>query len=280
MSFAIACMSGSFKGVFVHGVLTALEEAGVRADAYACASSSTLPAACAAAGRVRDAGAGNWAELAAASAGMSEVVLRGINALGAPIREALFAPGAARFLVAASRVVNAEAAAVTQGAGARRLGRRLLIDAARGDSSWRDANLEKVLFDTRAADGPRRLHAYNFDEVAYATTRMMHAWDIPASVAGAAYVDASYTTLCPAVEMRELGYGRVAAVATEAGSISLDMFCVRAIPVGVDVIQPDVNLKEFGVDFTNATSDGLRRGFEHGLEKGGEYAARYTAGLL
>ena len=35
--WAVACMAGSFKGIFVHGVLHGLEAAGFRADAYAAA---------------------------------------------------------------------------------------------------------------------------------------------------------------------------------------------------------------------------------------------------
>ncbi|MBD2252238.1 hypothetical protein [Nostoc parmelioides] len=34
---AIACASGSFKGVFAHGVLSGLELAGICANAYAAA---------------------------------------------------------------------------------------------------------------------------------------------------------------------------------------------------------------------------------------------------
>ena len=41
-NFAIACMSGSLKGIFIQGVLTAFEEAGIKADAYASSSSSNL----------------------------------------------------------------------------------------------------------------------------------------------------------------------------------------------------------------------------------------------
>ena len=41
-SLAIACASGTFKGVFVHGVLSAFESSNFRADAYGGASSSTL----------------------------------------------------------------------------------------------------------------------------------------------------------------------------------------------------------------------------------------------
>src|SRR5260370_14895191 len=42
-SLAIASSAGGFKVVFVHGVLSALELAGVRADAYAATSSSVVP---------------------------------------------------------------------------------------------------------------------------------------------------------------------------------------------------------------------------------------------
>lgn len=42
-SLAIACASGSFKGAFAHGVLSALEANGIFANAYAAASSSVIP---------------------------------------------------------------------------------------------------------------------------------------------------------------------------------------------------------------------------------------------
>lgn len=42
-NFAIACMLGSLKGIFSQGVLTAFEEAAIKADAYASSSSSTVP---------------------------------------------------------------------------------------------------------------------------------------------------------------------------------------------------------------------------------------------
>jgi hypothetical protein len=42
---AIACSSGSFKGAFAHGVLSALETAKIRANGYAVASSSVIPMA-------------------------------------------------------------------------------------------------------------------------------------------------------------------------------------------------------------------------------------------
>ena len=272
-------MSGSFKGVFVHGVLTALEEVGLRAEAYAAASSSTLPTACATVGRVRDASVDLWIELASASLGMSEVVRRSITALGAPIRELLFSPQAPRLIIAASRVTTPEAAALTQGPGARRLGRQLLLDAARHNTAWRDLHLEKVLFDTHSLQPALHLTPYNFDEVAYATTRMLHAWSVPAAVDGVPYVDASYTTLCPALELVTCGYRRILAIATEPGPLNRDLFSTDFIPshwngAVIETIQPACNLKDLGVDFTSAAPEGLRRAFAHGMEQGRRYAQR------
>lgn len=40
-SLAIACPSGSFKGAFAHGVLSALEAGKIRGDAYAATSDFT-----------------------------------------------------------------------------------------------------------------------------------------------------------------------------------------------------------------------------------------------
>ncbi|MGD2048310.1 MAG: hypothetical protein PVH03_02385, partial [Chloroflexota bacterium] len=52
VNVAIACSTGGFKSVFLHGVLSAFESAGFRAGAYGAASSSVLPAAAAAIGQV------------------------------------------------------------------------------------------------------------------------------------------------------------------------------------------------------------------------------------
>ena len=98
-------MSGSFKGVFVHGVLHALEEAGIRADAYACASSSTLVSAYAAIGAVRRVGVSAWAEgeqVLATPGAMSDAVLLLIRRLAPHLDQTLFRPDAARMLVATS----------------------------------------------------------------------------------------------------------------------------------------------------------------------------------
>ena len=98
------------------------------------------------------------------------------------------------------------------------------------------------------------LDASNFEEVAYATSRMLHAWDIPAWINGKPYVDASYTCLCPAIEMIEAGYQKVIAIANEPGTLYRDMFQLEEIPgnyQGVDIyiIRPDVDPQEFGVNF-------------------------------
>lgn len=276
MAWAIACMSGSFKGVFVHGVLRGLEDRGIRADAYAAASSSTLPAAYASVGRVRETDLSLWNT---SETNMSEVVLSSIRALGPSLHGSVFAPGAARLCIATSLVATPEAAALTQTDGARRLGRKLLVDAARQDASWRDEHLAPRLFDSQSSDPDTRLTRDNFDEVAYATTRMLHAWHIPAWVNGQPYVDASYTSLCPALEMAERGYSPVVAIATEPGPLRRDMFSAETIPsewngARIVVLQPECDLKELGVDFSKATADGLEQAFALGVHAAYSYPAR------
>ena len=59
-SLAITCASGSFKGAFAHGVLSALEAGKIRGDAYAAASSSVIPVAWAAIGKTTDLGVDYW----------------------------------------------------------------------------------------------------------------------------------------------------------------------------------------------------------------------------
>ena len=57
---AVACASGGFKGVFVHGVLSALEDAGLRAAAYAGSSASAASTAFAAVGLANKIGVEYW----------------------------------------------------------------------------------------------------------------------------------------------------------------------------------------------------------------------------
>lgn len=272
---AIACATGGFKGLFLHGVLSAFEEVGLRAAAYAAASSSVIPAAWAAIGRARDPGLGHWQRgwemIQEPGVGMSGMVLAGI-ALAAPLIERqLFSPGSPRFLIATNAVAEA-AADETLGRQGRRRGRLLLLDAARGDRTWVDQNLTLHLFDTAAADPDLRLTSANFAEVAYASSRMLHAWDVPASIDGRPYIDAYYTCHCPATEVAGLGYNQVVAIATEP-VIYRDIFQEAVVPdcwqgVPIKVIAPDVDPAEMGVDFTTATPEGMQVAFEHGREKG------------
>ena len=285
--WAVACMAGSFKGVFVHGVLHGLEAAGFRADAYAAASSSTLVAAFAAAGQVRHVDRGMWNDgervLQQAGTSMSDAVLAGIRAAAPRLRSLLFLPETAQFGVAVSHVRTEAAAVRTQGSGARRLGRRLLIDAARHDPSWRDEHLESRLFETRSADPGLRITPENFEEVAYATTRMMHAWHIPAFVNNEPYVDASYTCQCPAIEMAERGFDAVLAIATEPAPVARDLFGTTVLPgewkgTAIVTVCPRRDLKEIGVDFHHASMDGLEQAYAEGIAAAEQTLAAWGAG--
>lgn len=189
-SIAIACSVGGFKGVFLHGVLTAFEEAGFRAEAYAAASSSVLPAVMAAIGRTAELGLGHWINglrtRQQSVLGMSDLVLSGLDKATPTVQEHLFLPDMPRFLIAANRV-NETGAWVTQGKRARRLGRQLLLAAAHGDRSWVDAHLILHHFDTQSTATEFRLTPCNFKEVAYASSRMLHAWDIGAWIGEGAW---------------------------------------------------------------------------------------------
>lgn len=280
-SLAIACASGSFKGAFVHGVLSALEVAGIRADAYAAASSAVFSCVRAALG-IANEDSNIWHNglqvLKQPNVGMSQMVLQGISIME-PLSHQLFQPGKPHLFIAASAVITPVAAQQTQGKQARRLGRRLLISAAQKDRSWVDENLQLVLFSS-SGKGEMLLDRSNFNQVAYASSRMLHAWDFPAWIARKAYVDASYTCLCPAMEMVEQGYEEVIAIATQPDTLYRDMFQLEPIPenykgVPIHIIRPDFDPKELGVDFTDATEEGLSTVYQHGEHKGKEFIARW-----
>lgn len=277
---AIACSVGGFKGVFVHGVLSALEVAGIHAAAYAAASSSVFPAICAAIGQADEIGLRYWRgalhTLSQPGNGMSEVVQHSIAESNHLLRGALFVPHTPRFLIAASAVVTPDAAAMTQGDGARRLGRRLLLAAAKHDCSWVDQHLRLELFDTAASDETHRLTPANIDEVIYASTRMLHAWSIPAWIAGRPYIDASYTCACPAIELARLCSRMVIAIATEPGPVYRDIFQRELVPSRWDdtlihVIQPERDLAPLGTDFTAMTEAGMEAVYEYGKARGREF---------
>jgi hypothetical protein len=278
MDLGIACASGSYKGVFVQGVLDSFEEAGLRAEVYAAASSSTVCAAYASAGRLHELGGAAywsraWAAYVAAGYDISAAVLAGMREVLPPIRDSLFEPGSARFAIAASEVVTKEAAEITQGPGARRLGQQLVLATRTHDASWAGKNLAMALFDTRTSDPRRLLSPENLPEVAYATTRMLHAWKTPAWIGGAPFVDASYTCSCPAAALAEMGCRQVIAISPESGPVFTDFFQAARLPeahlgVPIRVIQPDHNLSDIGVDYLKATEEGLAAGYREGRRAG------------
>jgi hypothetical protein len=284
-TLAIASSAGGFKGVFVHGVLSALEAAGIRAAAYAAASSSVFPSLSAAVGRANEIGLKYWRvalhTLEQSGNGMSESVLQSIAASSHILRNAPFQPGMPRCIIATSAFITSEGAEQAQGDGARRLGRRLLLQAARGDRSWADQHLQAYLFDTAATDEEHRLTTGNIEEVMYASTRMLHAWTIPAWVAGRPLIDGCYTCACPAVEMAQYGYHEVIAIATEPGILYRDIFQREPVPsawqgVPIHIIRPDIDPATMGADFTDVTGEGLVAGYEHGMEKGREFLANWS----
>jgi hypothetical protein len=283
-TIAVACATGGFKGAFVSGVLDGFEAAGFLAGAYAGASSSVLPAAAAATRQSARLGLAHWLHgqqmMAQPKTNMSSMILAGIAQVRDWLTGELFEPGRPRVVIAAS-AVDKTAAEETQGPGARRRGRKLLLAAARGDRSWIDRHLALALFDTAALDERQRLKAGNFEQVAYASTRMLHAWDIPAWVDGRPYVDAFYTCACPALEMIDLGYQQVIAVATEP-ALYKDIMRDQLIPESwhgrpIHIVRPTFDPEEEGVSYTTAGEEGLAVVYEHGREQAAAFLARVGA---
>lgn len=279
-STAIACASGGFKAVFVHGVLSAFESVNFRVDAYSAASASVVIAALANINRVRKAGIDYWLkgiEMYDRTKSMSRVSIAGIDYLNANGGEELFRSQKSHFYIATSKVITKQAAQQTQNKPARRLGKKLLLAAAKKERSWVDEHLKLDLFSTVSQD-KLNLNPNNFSEVAYASTRMLHNYEVPAWIGQQPYVDASYTCSCPALEMVDRGYQTVVAIATETGKFHRDLFQSEVIPsqykqVPIRVIQPDVDLKELGVNIFQATSTGLDAAYRHGFNKGKNFLA-------
>lgn len=273
---AICCMSGGYKNVFTHGVLRAFEEKGIRAKAYASCSSSVLIAAFAAFNKVSALDLSLWSDEYATSqaeGNQSGAMLQSIQRLSTEIKNNLWNPQAARLLVATSFVKTEEAAQVTQSDGARRLGQMLLINALRHKPEWKNQNLELQMFDTHSDGRTALLTKENLDEVAYATTRMLHAWNIPAFINNKPYVDGSYTSICPVVPLSELGYKEIICICTEKEKVAFDLFSDEEVPTRINdstirFIKPDHDLKEMGVDFYTIAGNGLEDVYNHGREKG------------
>jgi predicted acylesterase/phospholipase RssA len=279
-SIAIACASGGFKTIFIHGVLSALEEANIKADAYAAASGSVIPSAWAAIGKARESGMKYWLEglkVHHQTKSMSQVCLGGISYFNDRGGQKLFTSNPSDFYIATSAVISDEAAEQTQGKQARRLGKKILISAAKNERSWVKRHLRLDLFSTTAKDN-LALNRDNFSEVAYASSRMLHNYDVPAWINNQPYIDASYTCVCPALEMVEQGYQTVIAIATETGNFYRDLFQSQIIPtqyqqVPIRIIQPDINPKDMGVDVFQATPEGIAAVYQHGLDKGKAFLA-------
>lgn len=247
------------------------------------ASSSVIPTAWAAIGKAIELGVDYWLAalpvLKQPNIGMSQVAIGGITQFSP--QKQLFEPETPEYFIATSAVMTQDAANETQGEKARRLGRRLLVSAGKKNRSWVNEHLQLKLFSTTNTNDELLINASNFEQVAYASSRMLHAWDIPAWIEGKPYVDASYTCLCPAMEMVDAGYQEVIAISNEPRTLYRDMFQLEAIPenykgVTINVIQPDIDPKELGVNFTDATEEGLLAVYRHGEEKGKEFIIRWS----
>lgn len=277
---AIACASRGFQAIFVHGVLSAFELENFRADAYGAASASVVVAALASLGKANQAGVDYWLKgmkMYDRTKNLSQVSLAGIDYFNIHGGNELFKSLKSQFFIAASKVITKEAAKQTQSKQARRLGKKLLIAAAKKDRTWVDEHLGLDLFSTTAKDN-LSLNRENFAAVAYASTRMLHIYDEPAWIDSQPYIDASYTCVCPAIEMVNLGYQTVIAIATQTGEFYRDLFQSEVIPreykqVKIHIIQPDINPKELSVDVFQATSQGIAAVYQHGFEKGKEFLA-------
>lgn len=286
MTLAIAGSSGGMKGIFVQGVLYAFERGKLEADAYAGASASALPVISAATKLCAYVGIHYWQQvldlLNQPGADLSKVmyqVTREWFRDETIFRERLFGEGSKRLFIPANFVSNVRAAAITQSQNARRLGRQLLVQAARKCRDWVDENLQLQLFDTQANDDQLRLTPENLSDVSFASTRMIH-WAIPAWVNNKPYVDASYTCVCPVNEMVDMGYTEVIAIATDPGVLYRDIFGDQEIASGVlpvHIVRPALNLKDIGVDYTTCTQSGLIAAFEHGIQQGSEFLARWRS---
>ncbi len=276
MNFGIAVASGTFKGVFGHGVLSTFEAEGILASSYSTVSSSVLSGGFAAIGQANAIGVDYWIEVAGSNKSMSEIVLESIEKYGPILREKLFHPNTPRFLIGTSRVANQEAADLVQSPQAKRLGKKLLLEAARQNSSWVKQNLEIQIYDSK--DPQKKdllLKDDNFDEVAYASTRMLHAWEIPAQIQGQAYVDGSYTSSCLSKELADIGCDVIAAIGTEPGTFYRDLAKTQEIDKDINIqntklvlIQPPFDLATLGVDFTKASEEGLSQSYQLGIETG------------
>jgi len=281
MKIGIACSAAGGKGVFVHGVLDAFAEAGFKAHVYGCASSTAIVAAFAATGQLGMLrGSAYWIERHARFVrnhyDMSKTILESIPEATAALSVKLFKSDSAAYAVAVSAVITKEAQELTQGPQARRLGQQLIISTRKRDKSWAEKNLELRLYEAGSEHVQYRLTPKNLPEILYATTRLLHAWKIPAWIEGFPYVDASYLCECPAVELAQRGCDKVIAISPVAGRVYRDFFQAEKLPssygkIPILIVQPLLNLAEIGVDYMDVKEDGLEKAYELGLRAGTEF---------
>lgn len=274
---AICCLSGGYKNAFTQGVLTAFEENGLVADVYTACSSSALIAAFAAFRGVKQLDLSLWENGYRISqedgSDQSRAMQHSIQKLLSVIQSNLWKPSSSRLAIAVSRIITSDAVVAAQSEGAKRLGQIILLNAMRHKTEWKDKNLEAELFDTYPDERTRLLTKENFNEVAYATTRMLHAWKIPAYIENDAYIDGSYTSHFPTQFLTQLKCKRIICISTEKEKVFTNIFMQEEVPakieeVLVDMIKPDVELKEIGLDFYTITKEGLNTAYEHGYKKG------------
>lgn len=91
-------------------------------------------------------------------------------------------------------------------------------------------------------------------------------------------MDASYTRACPAAELARMGYGKVVAVANEAGPLWRDIFRTGAVPEGwegapIRQVKPAMDPKDLGVDLAGATEQGLLEVYRRGEGEGRAFLA-------
>lgn len=277
---AIVGASGSFKGVFVQGVLKAFEKQKFYADAYASASSSSIPIALASIKslisfddliywkRMYSFYRNNGMDIA-------QAMLNEIASIAPQLKEKLLNSDK-ELLISLSEVISQEAAELTQSDKARLLGKELLIATKRGNNAWAKENLKQIFASTQAKLNDIQLTELNLDSVLYATTRMMHAWKYPAEVDNRPMIDASYTCSCAAVEMLDRGFDNVIAIVPKTGKIPHNFFNTYFLndhPKAhqIEIIQPHVDLKTIGLDYLKVKEGAFEIGFKMGVNAGNNF---------
>lgn len=278
MTLGIVCSAGGYRGAFSHGVLAAFEGAGLRAQIYAAASSTVVPAAYAAAGGVgRLAGPDYWINewrVYQQTGSMSRSFKQGLEKYSPWLKQELFRPEAARIIIPTNRVVGEGAAERSQGVGFLRLGRELLLMIRQADPSWANQNLELVYFDSRGNESHRELNPNNLETVCYASSRYLHSgWDQPAWIDGEPYVDAVYTAGIPIRPLLKENLSEVVVIHHEPGWPHLDFFRAEPLPTGYSgtnlyVLGPEGQLAEIDVEVMRASEEGLAKAFELGYARG------------